>query len=51
MIAYEALVMQSAGAYSVGNQVTMAGIGLAPTIEASLRWGVDFTVLSTVMKI
>ena len=29
----------------------MADIVLAPTIEAALRWGVDFTVLPTVWGI
>jgi maleylacetoacetate isomerase len=51
MIAYEALVKESAGTYSVGNEVTMADIVLAPTVEASLRWDVDFRVLPTVMRI
>lgn len=48
MIAYEALVKESAGRYSVGDNVTMADIVLAPTVEASVRWGVDFSVLSTI---
>jgi maleylacetoacetate isomerase len=51
MIAYEALVNGSAGLYSVGDKVTMADIVLAPAVEASLRWGVDFSVLPTVLEI
>jgi maleylacetoacetate isomerase len=51
MIAYETLVKESAGTYSIGNEVTMADIVLAPTVEASLRWDVDFRVLPTVMRI
>jgi maleylacetoacetate isomerase len=51
MVAYEALVKESAGLYSVGNEVTMADIVLAPTLESGLRWGVDFSVLSTIWLI
>jgi maleylacetoacetate isomerase len=45
------LVKESAGLYSVGDEITMADIVVAPTIEAALRWGVDFTVLPTVWGI
>jgi maleylacetoacetate isomerase len=51
MIAYEVLVKESAGLYSVGNEVTMADVVLAPTVESGLRWGVDFSVLPTVWLI
>ena len=51
IVAYETLVKESAGLYSVGDEVTMADVCLAPTIEAGLRWGVDFTVLPTVWGI
>ena len=51
IVAYEALVKESAGLYSVGDEVTMADIVVVPTIEAALRWGVDFNVLPTVWGI
>ena len=40
-----------AGLYSVGDQVTMADIILAPAVEGGLRWGVDFSVLPVVWGI
>jgi maleylacetoacetate isomerase len=45
------LAKESGGRYSVGDDVTMADIVLAPTVESGLRWGVDFTVLPTVWEI
>jgi maleylacetoacetate isomerase len=39
------------GIYSVGDDVTMADIALAPAIEAALRWDIDFTALPTVWGI
>jgi maleylacetoacetate isomerase len=51
IVAYEVLVKESAGLYSVGDEVSMADIALTPTVEAALRWGVDFTVLPTVWGI
>jgi maleylacetoacetate isomerase len=47
-VAYETLVKGSAGLYSVGDEVTLADVTLAPTVEAAMRWGVDFSVLPTV---
>ena len=48
---YEALAKECGGLYSVGNEVTMADVVLAPTVEAALRWDVDFTGLQTVWGI
>lgn len=50
-IAYETMVKGSAGRYSVGDEVTMADICLAPTVEAALRWNVDFESLPIVLRI
>ena len=50
-IAYETIVKESAGRYSVGDEVTMADICLAPTVEAALRWNVDFESLPIVSRI
>jgi maleylacetoacetate isomerase len=50
-LAYEILVNGSAGMYSLGDEVTMADVCLAPTVEAGLRWGVDFNPLPTVWRI
>src|SRR5271169_3971506 len=49
--AYENLLKGWAGLYSVGDNVTMADVVLAPTVEAGLRWGIDFSVLPTVWGI
>ena len=49
--AYEALVKESTQQYSVGDEVTMADICLAPTIEAALRWGTDTSLFPTTMAI
>ena len=51
IVAYETLLQDSAGLYSVGDDITMADVVLAPTVEAGLRWGVDFSVLPTVWGI
>lgn len=51
LLAYETLVEESAGLYSVGDEVTLADVALAPTVEAAMRWGVDFSVLPTVSGI
>jgi maleylacetoacetate isomerase len=51
IIAYEALLKDTAGLYSVGDEVTMADIVLAPAVEAGLRWGVEFSILPTVLSI
>jgi maleylacetoacetate isomerase len=51
IIVYETLLKDCAGLYSVGDEVTMADVALAPAIEAALRWGVDFTGLPTVWGI
>ena len=44
-------MVESAGIYSEGDEVTMADICLAPTIEAGSRWGVDFDSLPVTWKI
>jgi maleylacetoacetate isomerase len=49
-IAYEAIVEKTAGKYSIGDELTMADIVLAPTVEAGIRWGVDFAVLPITEK-
>jgi maleylacetoacetate isomerase len=51
IVAYETLVKDYAGLYSVGDEVTMADIVLAPAVEGGLRWGVDFTGFPTVWGI
>jgi maleylacetoacetate isomerase len=51
IVAYETLVKESVGRYSVGDEVTMADICLAPTVEAALRWNVDFESLPIVLRI
>jgi len=44
-------VKRTGGKYSVGDELTMADIVLAPTVEAGIRWGVDFSVLQRTKEI
>ena len=39
--AYEALMKQSAGQFSVGDNVTMADLCLIPAVDGAVRYGVD----------
>ncbi|KAI9869507.1 MAG: hypothetical protein M1813_000296 [Trichoglossum hirsutum] len=38
--AYEKVVEKSTGKFSVGDQLTMADVVLAPAVEGAMRWGV-----------
>ena len=39
--AYDAVAEKNTGKYSVGDEVTMADVCLAPAVEGALRFGVD----------
>lgn len=41
LLAYDKLAAEYAGEYSVGDEVTLADVCLAPAVEGALRWGVD----------
>jgi len=49
--AYDKVAEKYAGIYSVGNEVTMADVVLAPTVEGALRFGVDVERLKTVWRV
>lgn len=49
--AYEAVAAQSAGKYSVGDEITMADACLVPAVWNAERFGVDFSAFPTVSKI
>lgn len=49
--AYEAIVSKTAGKYSVGDEVTMADVVLAPAVDGALRFKVDMDRFPTIKKI
>ncbi|TWU78480.1 hypothetical protein ED733_008949 [Metarhizium rileyi] len=49
--AYEAVAKDSAGKYSVGDQVTMADACLMPAVWNAQRFGVDLSQFPTVSKV
>lgn len=49
--AYEEILIQTAGKYSVGDQITLADVCLAPAIENAVRWEVDMSKFPKVMRI
>ncbi|KAH8651623.1 hypothetical protein BGZ60DRAFT_388271 [Tricladium varicosporioides] len=51
LLAYDKLAVEYAGDYSVGNEVTLADVCLAPAVEGALRWGVDVQGIRTVWMI
>ncbi|KAL5339444.1 glutathione S-transferase [Aspergillus crustosus] len=51
LYAYESIVKESAGVYSVGDEITVADLCLIPAIWGAERVGVDLTVFPTVKRI
>lgn len=51
MGAYEKILQTTAGKYSVGDEVTLADVFLAPAIENALRWEVDMSKFTKVMRV
>jgi len=51
LAAYDKVAEEHAGTYSVGDEVTMADVVLAPAVEAALRYGVDLECVPTVKRI
>ncbi|KAI5362547.1 Putative glutathione S-transferase, Thioredoxin-like superfamily, glutathione Transferase family [Septoria linicola] len=49
--AYEEVLVQTAGKYSVGDQITLADLCLAPAIENAVRWEVDMSKFPNVMRV
>ena len=49
--AYETLASAYAGKYSVGDNVTMADVVLAPAIDGAVRFGVDIGEFPTIARI
>ncbi|KAK6194078.1 hypothetical protein LQW54_011799 [Pestalotiopsis sp. IQ-011] len=41
--AYEEVLQHCGGKYSVGDNLSLADVALAPAVEGALRWGVDLT--------
>lgn len=49
--AYEKLLAETAGQYSVGDELTLADVVLAPAVENALRWGLKLDGLPRLKKI
>lgn len=49
--AYDKIAEGYAGKYSVGDEVTMADVVLAPAVEAALRYNIDLDGLKTVKRV
>ena len=49
--AYETLIQESAGAYSVGDEVTLADLCLVPAVWNGQRYGVDLAKFPTIMRV
>lgn len=48
---YEKIVQETAGRYSVGDQVTLADLVLVPQLYNARRFNVDLSALPTVVRI
>jgi len=51
MLAYEKTVTETAGKYSVGNEVSLADLVLVPQLYNARRFNVDLSVLPVVLRI
>ncbi|KAF3926954.1 hypothetical protein ABW20_dc0107726 [Dactylellina cionopaga] len=49
--AYEAVVSNTAGRYSVGDSFSMADVCLVPAIDGAVRFGVDMELFPTVKRV
>lgn len=49
--AYDKVAEGYAGVYSVGNEISMADVCLAPAVEGAMRYGVDVGRLETVWRV
>ncbi|PPJ53011.1 hypothetical protein CBER1_11331 [Cercospora berteroae] len=49
--AYEEVLVQTAGKYSVGDEISLADVCLAPAIENAVRWEVDLSKYPTVLRV
>ena len=49
--AYDKVAEGYAGKYSVGDEVSMADVVLAPAVEGALRYGVDLEGMKTVKRV
>jgi maleylacetoacetate isomerase len=51
LVAYDKVAEKYAGKYSVGDDVTLADVCLAPAIEGALRYGIDIKQFPTIERI
>jgi maleylpyruvate isomerase len=49
--AFEKTVAETAGKYSVGDEVTLADLALVPQLYNARRFNVDLSVLPTIVRI
>ncbi|KAL1895953.1 hypothetical protein Sste5346_005052 [Sporothrix stenoceras] len=45
-----AILQESAGKHSVGDEITLADVFISPACEAALRWGVDLTPFEAITR-
>ncbi|KXS94769.1 hypothetical protein AC578_7629 [Pseudocercospora eumusae] len=48
---YERILEETAGKYSVGDEVTLADVCLAPAVENAVRWEVDLSNFPNVVRV
>jgi maleylacetoacetate isomerase len=51
LLAYEAIASNTAGKFSVGDQVTLADVCLVPAVWGAQRWGVDLNQTPVLMRV
>ncbi|KAL4895196.1 glutathione S-transferase [Aspergillus ambiguus] len=49
--AYEAIIQDTAGTFSVGDAITMADVCLLPAVWGAVRSGVDMTAFPTIQRV
>ena len=51
LTAYESILKETAGKFSVGDELTLADLCLAPAVENALRWEVDLSKFPNVVRV
>ena len=51
LLAYEAIAINTAGEFSVGDQVSLADVCLVPAVWGAQRWGVDLDQMPVLMRV
>src|SRR2546423_5818491 len=51
LLAYEAIAVNTAGKFSVGDEISLADVCLVPAVWSAQRWGVDLDRMPVLMRI